>query len=173
MRIKKEWIGISLVFIVMLILFIINGGQPEIVEDTLVAEEVIETTIKVYINGEVNVPGVYEIKPTDRLNVLIEMAGGLTSEAETTGVNMAKILRDGEMVTISGEDEEVSYQGIDIFNYGDLEMILSINGIGEVLARRILSYREAHGLFIDFEDLLNVEGIGEQKLKSIESNLMN
>jgi competence protein ComEA len=174
MRIKKEWIGIGVVFVVMVVLFLLNGQKPEIPEDNIVTEEVvIEEVIKVYINGEVNAPGVYEMNTSDRLNILVELAGGLTDNAEIDGVNMAKILKDGEMVTISGKGEEVTYVGIDIFNYGDLEMILSVNGIGEVLAKRILSYRDEHGLFTDFEDLLEVEGIGEQKLKSIESGLMN
>lgn len=40
-------------------------------------------------------------------------------------------------------------------------------GIGPVLAQRIVEYREHHGEFKRLEDLLNVPGIGEYKLKAI------
>ena len=40
-------------------------------------------------------------------------------------------------------------------------------GIGEVLAQRIVDYREAHGPFSSVEELIAVEGIGEGKLEKL------
>ena len=40
-------------------------------------------------------------------------------------------------------------------------------GIGEVLAGRIVDYRETNGFFSSPEDLLNVDGIGPKTLESI------
>lgn len=55
---------------------------------------------------------------------------------------------------------------IDI-NTADRYQLAMLPGIGEVLADRILAYRDAHGSFPCVEELLNVEGIGTKKLEEI------
>lgn len=55
---------------------------------------------------------------------------------------------------------------IDI-NSATLEQFISLPGIGEVLAQRILDYRNEYGPFEKAEDLMNVSGIGEKKLAGI------
>ena len=45
-------------------------------------------------------------------------------------------------------------------------------GIGETLAERIVAYREEHGPYQSIEDLLNVEGIGENKLNLIRNYII-
>ncbi|MBN2082995.1 helix-hairpin-helix domain-containing protein [bacterium] len=46
--------------------------------------------------------------------------------------------------------------------------LTTLPGIGEVLAERIVAYREQHGDFKRVKDLLKVDGIGEAKLAAIE-----
>lgn len=45
--------------------------------------------------------------------------------------------------------------------------LMELPGIGEVLAQRILDYKDAHGDFSSIEDLMNVEGIGEKKIEEM------
>lgn len=47
-------------------------------------------------------------------------------------------------------------------NTADRERLMALPGVGEVLAERIIAYREANGPFARPEDLLNVSGIGEK-----------
>lgn len=47
------------------------------------------------------------------------------------------------------------------------EQLRLLPGIGEVLARRIVAYREENGSFQAVEELLNVEDIGEKRLEGI------
>ena len=49
-------------------------------------------------------------------------------------------------------------------NTATAEELQQLSGIGEVLAGRIVSYRETHGGFRTVDDLLDVEGIGETRL---------
>lgn len=62
------------------------------------------------------------------------------------------------------DDEEILVINI---NEADIDELMMIPNIGEVLADRIISYREEYGLFESKEELLNVEGIGQKKLEAM------
>ena len=53
-------------------------------------------------------------------------------------------------------------------NSSTKEELTNIPGVGEVLAMRIVEYRDAHGHFYRAEDLLEVEGIGAKKFEKIK-----
>ena len=55
---------------------------------------------------------------------------------------------------------------IDI-NRADKELFLELPGIGEVMAERIIAYRDKHGAFTSIDELLHVEGMGSKKLDKI------
>lgn len=52
-------------------------------------------------------------------------------------------------------------------NDADKESLMALPGIGDVLAQRILDYRDENGAFSAPEELLNVEGIGKKRLEEI------
>ena len=59
---------------------------------------------------------------------------------------------------------------IDI-NAADAALLMELDGIGEVLASRIVEYRAQHGPFAHLEDLLEVEGIGPARFQAIKDDI--
>jgi len=53
-------------------------------------------------------------------------------------------------------------------NTASLEEIMTLPGIGEVLAQRIIDYRTSHGAFSSPEELMNVSGISEKRYENIK-----
>ena len=60
----------------------------------------------------------------------------------------AEALREAEMVKL---------------NSATVEELMTLPGVGEVLADRIIEYRETYGRFVAAEQLMDVSGIGEQR----------
>lgn len=52
-------------------------------------------------------------------------------------------------------------------NTADADQLQSLPGIGPVLAKRIVAYREENGPFAQIQDLMYVEGIGQTRMEQI------
>lgn len=64
------------------------------------------TEVKVDIKGAINLPGIYSLKTNSRIIDVIEKAGGLQENADTSVINLSKKVTD-EMVIIIYTKEEV------------------------------------------------------------------
>lgn len=76
------------------------------------------------------------------------------------------IILRSDLPTVQQETVSSNYGKIDL-NTATVSDLMDLEGIGEVIARRIVDYRKVHGEFHSVYDLLNVEGIGEKKLQVI------
>lgn len=56
-------------------------------------------------------------------------------------------------------------------NQAGSDELMTVKGIGPVIAKRILDYRSQHGRFEKLEDLRNVQGIGEAKFEKIRAQI--
>lgn len=70
-------------------------------------------------------------------------------------------------LTVDPSDAADFQSGMININTADVEKLTMLPGIGEVIAQRIVDYREQNGPFLSIDDLMNVEGIGESRLTSI------
>ena len=64
-----------------------------------------ESWIWVDVSGAVNAPGVYRLKEGSRVFEAIQEAGGFLENADTTGINEASVLSDGEKLQIYTVEE--------------------------------------------------------------------
>jgi len=131
-----------------------------------------ETPIVVHITGAVPRPGVYALPQDARVQDAISAAGGFLADAEKTGINLARILDDGEQLDIPFVEgaslvlptpgPEVITSGSELININTASQpeLESLPGIGPTTAQKIIAYREANGPFINPEDIINVSGIG-------------
>lgn len=141
--------------------------DPQTEESSLITSD---TEIFVYVCGQVMNPGVYSFKQGDRICDAIEKAGGITSEGNIEGINLADLLEDGQMIKILSitEDSETEDDGLIDLNNASKEVLMSLPGIGETKAQGIISYRENTGSFISIEDVMKVEGIKETLFSKIK-----
>ena len=136
--------------------------------------------ITVHITGAINNPGVVVLEEGARIVDALEAAGGETEEADVNRLNLAYVLEDGEKLYIpSKNEEEQEYitQGKDNMSEGQskininsaqIEELITLPGVGEATANKIIEYRKENGKFQKIEDLKNVPGIGDSKFENIK-----
>ena len=153
--------------------------------------------IIVHISGEVISPGVISLEEGARIVDAINMADGVTQEADLSKVNLAYVLEDAQKIYIPNINEKeekeivenmedgvvISGSGIsngndskneDVkinINTANVKELQKLSGIGESIALRIVTYRKENGKFNSIEDLKNVSGIGENKFNKIKNNI--
>ena len=162
-------------------LFVLRGSSQEVVAAPAPFEiESISTqTLMVDVEGAVVNPGVYSLPLNARVFEAIKAAGGLKKGADTSDINQARLLKDGEQIyvypttTSAGgvSRSAVRKNGPIMINRATVKDFESLDGIGPVLANRIVSYRKINGPFAAVEDLLKVPGIGQSKFAQFKEKL--
>lgn len=143
----------------------------------------------VHIDGAVVAPGVYELTGAlPRVNDAVIAAGGLAGDADTSTLNLAAVLSDGEKIHVprqgeamaagqtssgaaSGPDVGASSSGVININTATAEELDSLPGIGPSTAAAIVEDRERNGPFASPEDLMRVSGIGEGKFSKLKDQI--
>ena len=160
-----------------------------VVETTMLVEKTEvsttqETVIFVDIKGEVKKPGVYHMKVGDRVKDALEAAGGLTEEADSQKVNLAKRLEDQMVIVVPkvGEEaeeipagetrKEATKEGKVNINTATVEELKTLKGVGEKKAEAIIEYRKKNGSFKTKEDLMKVRGIGKKLFDSFQERIV-
>lgn len=126
--------------------------------------------ITVYVSGAVASPGVYELPQNSRENDAIQVAGGFLPGAETSNINLATVLSDGQQVDVSGkvDTSHINFGRINI-NTASADELDTLSGIGPTTAQSIVDYREEHGDFQAIQEILNVPGVGPATYSLIEN----
>jgi competence protein ComEA len=162
-------------------LFVFRGSSQEVVAAPapLEIESISTQTLMVDVEGAVVNPGVYSLPLNARVFEAITAAGGLKKGADTSDINQARLLKDGEQIYVYPASSSAGgvarpamrKNGPIMINRATVKDFESLDGIGPVLANRIVSYRKINGPFAAVEDLLKVPGIGQSKFAQFKEKL--
>lgn len=148
-----------------------------------------QASVFVHVTGEVVSPGMYELPQGARVSDAIAAAGGFTEASDDQSINLARQINDGEQIVVgsiqnlgnpSGEgiQDSQSLQGGSVSSEGKVnlntataEELMSLDGVGEATAEKILAYRQEHGSFSSIEEIKEVSGIGDKKFEAMKDSL--
>jgi competence protein ComEA len=165
---------IALVLVVAAVVWIDRATPITVVVNTFPGED-----LHVAIDGAVATPGVVIVPAGARLNDVAAAAGGFTEDADFTRLNLAGRIGDGESITIpaQGDQQAAAPTGSSVvtgtagalvnINTATVQELDTLPGIGEVLAGRIVDYRETNGPFQSAEELSNVDGISTRMVETL------
>jgi len=179
---QKRGLAIIAALVVLIsALFVIRGSSQEVVAAPAALEitDIAQQTLMVDVAGAVINPGVYSLPLNSRVVEAIKAAGGLKKGADTSDINQARILKDGEQIYVypaaialsRSAGAPVRKNGPIMINRATAKDFESLDGIGPVLASRIVAYRKINGPFTAVEDLLKVQGIGQSKFTQFKEKL--
>ena len=135
-----------------------------------------QSQVVVYICGAVKHPGVYKFTAGSRINDAINAASGFKKGAARTAINQARVLEDGEQITIptlkqvkrkqlskitdgdnfqdkttdnenTDSSERESQDTLININTASAGELTSLSGIGQSRADAIIEYRQSNGKF--------------------------
>jgi competence protein ComEA len=138
-----------------------------------------EVEIFVDVAGAVNNPGVYSLSGQSRVIDAIKAAGDSAPGADLSTINLARIVSDGEQIYVDSASTSKSYGsgkknvrvGPVNLNRATKSQLDSLDGIGPVIAQRIIDYRKVNGPFLTIDDIQKVSGIGTAKFAQIKSKI--
>ncbi|MFC7458115.1 helix-hairpin-helix domain-containing protein [Brachybacterium sp. GCM10030267] len=150
----------------------------------------------VHVAGAVESPGVVTLPEGSRVDDALQAAGGATSEADLSAVNLARPVADGEQIHVPrpGEDPPSvpapsaagsgsadtegsggsgsgsgSTAPVDL-NTADAADLEQLPGVGPAISQRIIEHRDKNGPFESVDELLEVSGIGPATLEKIREH---
>ena len=149
----------------------------------------------VSVVGLVHTPGLVTLAPGARIADALKAAGGSTDGADTSGLNMARQVDDGEQIVVgmapvkgqpavlgssvspgsAAPDPSSSTPrpakgaptALINLNTATVEQLDTLPGVGPVRAAAIVAWRNANGKFTSVDQLGEVDGIGPGRLEKL------
>ena len=159
-----------------------------------------QSQVVVYICGAVKHPGVYKFTAGSRIKDAINAASGFKKGAARTAINQARVLEDGEQITIptlkqvkrkqlskttdgdnfqdkttdnenTDSSERESQNTLININTASAGELTSLSGIGQSRADAIIEYRQSNGKFQSIEDIMKIPGIKQGIFNKIKNKI--
>jgi competence protein ComEA len=146
--------------------------------------------VVVHVAGAVRHPGLYTLPADARVDTAIDEAGGARRTADLDAVNLAAKVTDGRQILVpvkprAGRGAGASATGAPPvagpaasppaapvnLNSATLEELATLDGVGPVMAQKIVDYRQQHGGFASVDELDAIPGIGPKRLESLREQV--
>jgi len=177
---QKRALGlVAAIVLVLSVFMVIRGNTQSSAAPEIVPVTIAEPEIFVDVTGAVNKPGVYTLTGKSRVIDAIKAAGDSAPGADLSTINLARVLNDGEQIYVdslvmNSSGQRVSKKtpsGPININRATARQLDALDGIGPVIAARIVEYRKINGSFLSVDDLQKVSGIGAAKFAQIKSKV--
>jgi competence protein ComEA len=138
---------------------------------------VAKAKVVVDVTGRVRHPGIAVLRQGARVIDALRAAGGARPGVDLDGLNLARVLADGEQVVVgrsavAGPIGSLPTSGSPVsglvnINTADQTALESLPEVGPVTAQAIIAWRGQHGGFSSVDQLLDVDGIGDATLAKL------
>lgn len=147
----------------------IDISDKSITSDNLGLDLEVTTQIVVHVCGQVNSPGVYELKAGSRVYEAIDLAGGMTNNADISYVNQADKLEDGVKLYIPSVEETAQKEAPTEFGVtgnakeaDSSKQIVNGTRVGDMSLTGLVNINTASK-----DQLMTLTGVGESKANAI------
>ena len=142
----------------------------------------------VFVTGRVKKPGVYELNEGSRIIDAVSMAGGYEDDACIEALNLAALVNDADMIYVPSINDEAQSEAIATqntstqnggsgksdkvnINKATKEELMTLPGIGESKADKIINYRNENGPFSATEGIMQISGIKDGLYNKIKDRI--
>jgi competence protein ComEA len=176
---KRALIVIGSLILLLSVFIVARGNSQPNEAMQVVPITIAEPEIFVDVTGAVNKPGVYTLTGKSRVIDAIKAAGDSAPGADLSTINLARVLNDGEQIYV--DSTVVNRSGVRVskavrsgpinINRATARQLDALDGVGPVIAQRIVDYRKINGSFLTIDDLQKVSGIGAAKFAQIKAKV--
>lgn len=126
-------------------------------------------TVTVDVQGKVRRPGLRHLPDGARIHDAIKASGGPLPGTDTSTLNLARKLDDGEQIHVGAPPPaaDPAKQPLTNLNTAAVYQLDALPGVGIVTAQRIVEYRNRQR-FTDVEQLRQIEGIGPTRFARLK-----
>jgi len=178
-RQKRALLIIGSLILVLSVFIVARGNSQPDEAMEVIPITITEPEIFVDVTGAVNKPGVYTLTGKSRVIDAIKAAGDSAPGADLSTINLARVLNDGEQIYV--DSTVVNSNGVRVskavrsgpinINRATARQLDALDGVGPVIAQRIVDYRKINGSFLTIDDLQKVSGIGAAKFAQIKAKV--
>ena len=167
---KRQNIIIFSILVIMICCFYLIscniGSETQSTVESL-ETEVEGEYVSICLMGHFERCGSYNVPKSWTLEELF-LFGGIKPGADTREFDLTTTVEAKKTYYVHKKNTvNVSYDEKININTADLSRLKELDGIGEALALRIISYRQIHP-FTSIEEIKNVSGIGNETFKNIK-----
>ncbi|MGH3348806.1 MAG: helix-hairpin-helix domain-containing protein [Nocardioides sp.] len=137
-----------------------------------------EGSVTVDVAGKVRRPGIAVLEAGSRVVDALKAAGGARPGVDLTGLNLARLLVDGEQIVVGLPAVATAPPAAPVGSATPAGPLVDLNTatpveleglpeVGPVTAQAILAWRDQHGGFTSVSELLEVDGIGDATLAAV------
>ena len=176
---KRALLTIGSILLLLSVFIVARGNSQSSDAMQVIPITIAEPEIFVDVTGAVNNPGVYTLTGKSRVIDAIKAAGDSAPGADLSTINLARVLNDGEQIYV--DSTVVNSNGVRVskavrsgpinINRATARQLDALDGVGPVIAQRIVDYRKLNGSFLTIDDLQKVSGIGAAKFAQIKAKV--